>query len=151
MKWKKKGGDWRCGEGSICMCVEPVDGKFLLKWRDGSGAWDRGALYDDPMRARERGEEILDAMLQLEEAKRSLVAERRKICVERQAEKDSMSSEEKALVRALKHYVNMSSVERAFVLHMRPDLKNVFDEFDSVIEEMKQESTMVPEATEAAQ
>lgn len=147
MKWKKKGGDWRCGEGSICMCVEPVEGKFLLKWRDGSGAWDRGALYDDPMRARERGEELLAAMLQLEEAKRDLVAQRKKICAERQAEKDAMTPREKTLVRVFKQYVNMSYMERAFVLHMRPDLKDVFNEFDSAIEEMKQESELKKEAS----
>jgi hypothetical protein len=138
MKWKKKGGSWRVQSGDLVACVEPQGDQFALKWRDGSGAWERGALYDNPAHARARGEDVLEAMVRVVEAERSLLERRRQICAERQAKKDSMTPEEKTISRAFQAYLSASPFERAMLLHFRPGLSEVFAEFDEVIKEIAQ-------------
>lgn len=136
MKWKKKGGAFRCGEGRAEIRIEEIEGQFWLSWRLPSGAWEQGQPFPTIGDAKMVGEKVLSAIVELADKEKQYLKERRDYYQERQRQLDAEPPENKAIKRAFQMYMRLSGVERAYVRMMKPDITKIFDE---VLQEVQPE------------
>lgn len=136
MKWKKKDGCLRCGEGSAQARIQEREGQFWLSWRLPSGAWEDGQAFDDREDAKAVGERILKAMDEFERQDKAYFQQRRDYYTERQKKKDSLSPEEKSLRTAFDVYRKLNPAEKDYARKMAPRVIGIFDK---VLAEEQQE------------
>lgn len=136
MKWKKKDGCLRCGEGNAQARIQEREGKFCLSWRLPGGAWEDGQAFDDREDAKAVGEHILKAMDEFERQDKAYFQQRRDYYTERQKKKDNLTPEEKSLRAAFDAYRKLNPMEKDYARKMAP---RVIDIFDKVLAEEQQE------------
>jgi predicted RNase H-like HicB family nuclease len=136
MKWKKKGGALRCGEGQAEIRIEELEGQFWVSWKLPSGAWEAGQPFLTLEGAKAAGEQVLGAMIEFESQEKAYFQKRRDYYSERQKKLDSLTPQEKSLKKAFGMYVKMTEMEKAYVRHLNPRIAGIFDK---VIAEEAQE------------
>jgi len=136
LKWKRKDGCLRCGEGNAQARIQEREGQFWLSWRLPGGAWEVGQASDSTEDAKAAGERVLAAILEFENQEKDYFQKRRDYYAERQKKKDSLTPEEKSLRAAFDAYVKLNPEERDYARKMAPRVIGIFDK---VLSEEQQE------------
>jgi hypothetical protein len=136
LKWKRKDGCLRCGEGNAQARIQEREGRFWLSWRLPGGAWEVGQASDSTEDAKAAGERVLAAILEFENQEKDYFQKRRDYYAERQKKKDSLTPEEKSLRAAFDAYVKLNPEERDYARKMAPRVIGIFDK---VLSEEQQE------------
>jgi hypothetical protein len=136
LKWKRKDGCLRCGEGNAQARIQEREGRFWLSWRLPGGAWEVGQAFDSTEDAKAAGERVLKAIDEFERQEKDYFQKRRDYYTERQKKKDSLTPEEKSLRAAFDAYVKLNPEERDYARKMAPRVIGIFDK---VLAEEQQE------------
>jgi len=127
VKWKRKDGCLRCGEGNAQARIQEREGQFWLSWRLPGGAWEEGQAFDSIENAKAVGEKVLAAMLEFESQEKAYFQKRRDFYSERQKKKDSLTPEEKSLRAAFEVYRGLNAAEREYARKQAPRVIGIFD------------------------
>jgi len=127
LKWKRKDGCLRCGEGNAQARIQEREGQFWLSWRLPGGAWEVGQSFGSAEDAKAVGETVLKAMLEFESQEKAYFQKRRDFYSERQKKRDSLTPEEKSLRAAFEVYRGLNAAEREYARKQAPRVIGIFD------------------------
>lgn len=127
MKWKKKGGALRAEAHGALFKIEET----TLSVRNPAGNWEKCEPNANVENAKQRAENIAELYRQVAEIDAKQLAHRREVA----AKLAERTPQEKAVHGLWTMWMRFSNMERFAARRLRPDLKNIFDLFDKLLEE----------------